>query len=326
MLLQRREVDIDDVDEGGGADAPDEEDLGTPEERELVRRVREDRARSGVRARTVGLAVAALAVLIAALVLTPRPAHEPDVATDPRADVDAVPATSSTAGADDTRSVPPADDRQPVGPADDKRPVGPADDKQPARPVEVAAAPAPTVPAPAVARPQERAEEPPARSETPTRSETSVELPPRAGPPRAVPSRVAASEPRTDARPPRRPWQEPAALPSAVSRQARLDVRAQVDRTISTVVEGGIDYRVRVSHPGGEPVSDADVRVRGLTTDGVLVEARLDRGDTPGLYRGLIRFTPRGPRHLTLLISRAESVTEIPIGDGARPSGAPDRR
>jgi hypothetical protein len=60
------------------------------------------------------------------------------------------------------------------------------------------------------------------------------------------------------------------------------------------------------------------VRLRGLTTDGLLVEARLDRAEAPGTYQGLVTFSARGPRALTVRVSRGEGLLEIPVAAGPR--------
>jgi len=90
------------------------------------------------------------------------------------------------------------------------------------------------------------------------------------------------------------------------------DVRVEVAQTPT---DGAIDYTVRLSRRDGEPVRDADVRLRGVMTDGALVEARLDPGAEPGLYHSLIAFSPRGPRGLTVRVARADGVVEVPVGD-----------
>jgi hypothetical protein len=76
---------------------------------------------------------------------------------------------------------------------------------------------------------------------------------------------------------------------------------------------GGVDYTVKVSWPDGAPMDDADVRVRGIMSDGGLVEARLDPGAEPGVYRGLLAFSPHGPRGLTVRVARGGSIVEVPV-------------
>ena len=81
------------------------------------------------------------------------------------------------------------------------------------------------------------------------------------------------------------------------------------------MADGARDFTVRLSRTSGEPVRDADVRLRGLTTDGKLVEARLEPDEAPGVYKGLIVFSARGPRHLTLRVARVDGVLEVPVAD-----------
>ena len=100
-------------------------------------------------------------------------------------------------------------------------------------------------------------------------------------------------------------------------------MRAEVKQIRHQVVDGAVDYSVKLSRASGEPVRDADVRLRGVMADGLLVETRLDPGDAPGVYRALIAFTARGPRSLTLRIARGDGVTEVPVADvpSATPAG-----
>jgi hypothetical protein len=110
---------------------------------------------------------------------------------------------------------------------------------------------------------------------------------------------------------------DPAALPGTAAARPP-DVRVDVKQVPGAPAGAGgprtVDYTVRVSNAGGGPVSDADVRLRGLTTDGVLVEAQLDPGSEPGVYRGLVPVTPRGPNNLTVRVVRPDGVVEVPIG------------
>jgi hypothetical protein len=83
---------------------------------------------------------------------------------------------------------------------------------------------------------------------------------------------------------------------------------------VAHVANGGsVDYTVRVAWPDGAPMNDADVRVRGIMSDGGLVEARLDPGGEPGVYRGLLAFSPHGPRGLTVRVARGGSIVEVPV-------------
>ena len=92
------------------------------------------------------------------------------------------------------------------------------------------------------------------------------------------------------------------------------DVRVEVAQSSNA---RGVDYTVRVSRRDGEPVRDADVRLRGIMSDGSLVEARLDPASEPGVYRSLVAFSPRGPRGLTVRVARSDGIVEVPVrGDG----------
>jgi hypothetical protein len=100
------------------------------------------------------------------------------------------------------------------------------------------------------------------------------------------------------------------ARPSA--RRAAPELRVEVSHARNGEA---VDYTVRVLGPRGVPVHDADVRLRGLMTDGELVEAQLDPGSEPGVYRSLLTFSPRGPRSLTVRVAHAGEVVEIPAGE-----------
>ena len=133
---------------------------------------------------------------------------------------------------------------------------------------------------------------------TRTRSEAApAPRAPRSTPPAPTPS--VSSPPVAIASPP---------SPAPPSPDVRVEVAQKVDRTNSA-----IDYTVRVSAPDGRPVTDADVRLRGVTTDGVLVEAPLEPAGAPGVYSGLIAFSSRGPRGLTVRVGRADRVVEVPV-------------
>jgi hypothetical protein len=137
------------------------------------------------------------------------------------------------------------------------------------------------------ARPQAPDSAPPTRTPRPTQPPAAPAAPVVAAPSGAV---------------------TPAAPAAARSPDVRVEVAQKVDRTNSA-----IDYTVRVSGPDGGPVVDADVRLRGVTTDGVLVEAPLEPAGTPGVYSGLIAFSTRGPRGLTVRVARADRVVEVPV-------------
>jgi hypothetical protein len=113
------------------------------------------------------------------------------------------------------------------------------------------------------------------------------------------------------------------AQPSVPAALPRAGVRVDVKQAPGAMSPGNaprtVDYTVRVSHEGGGPVSDADVRLRGLTSDGVLVEAQLDPSSEPGVYRGAVPVTPRGPSNLTVRVVRPEGVVEVPVGGSSSP-------
>jgi hypothetical protein len=81
--------------------------------------------------------------------------------------------------------------------------------------------------------------------------------------------------------------------------------------------DGAVDYTVRLSRPDGRPVNDADVRLRGVMTDGTLVEAALDPAGEPGVYQSFLTFSARGPRSLTLRVARTDGVVEVPVAPPA---------
>ena len=269
-LLAARDTDPDTLDDP----------LPSPEEVELVERVRAERASSRRRVRGIGMAAAALVVLLVALVVAQRAPRERTTAPVPSRDV---------ADAESSRDVvadPPAE-------SEAMRPVPPVP--------RDGEAPVPGV-----------------RGD----GEPSVALPPRterAGAPAPARTPGVATRPPAPAPVASR---APAALPAAVTPQTTPDVRAEV-KQIRHQVDGTVDYSVKLSRASGEPVRDADVRLRGVMADGLLVETRLDPGDAPGVYRALIAFTARGPRSLTLRIARADGVTEVPVADvpSATPAG-----
>ena len=243
-------------------DDADDETMATPEELELVRRVRNEREHSRVRAGSIAMVVGAFGLLVIVLLAKSRGPQPPAPVDGPSAAV----ATATSAA-----------------------------------------------PSPEPARPASEPSPPPAEPRPP--SESSVELPERT--PRSDRGSAGTAPPAPRPAPSREPRPELPALPGVVARQATLDVRAEVIRTPDPQL-GAIDYRVRLWQASGEPLSDADVRVRGLMTDGVLVEARLDRAEAPGTYHGLIASSPRGPRHLTIRVSRGDGILEIPVADASK--------
>ncbi|HYE90538.1 MAG TPA: zinc ribbon domain-containing protein [Terriglobales bacterium] len=158
------------------------------------------------------------------------------------------------------------------------------------------------------ARPMEtaRATEAP-RADAAAPGDRSVELPPR-----------AEANAGTTAQAPTAATQAPTPAPTATPspRPATPNVRVEVAQKRDGA-NGAIDYTVRLSNPTGEPVTGADVRLRGVTADGLVVEAPLEPAGAPGVYHGLVAFSDRGPRGLTLRIARADGVLEVPVSAGA---------
>jgi hypothetical protein len=187
-------------------------------------------------------------------------------------------------------------------------PTGPVEEKTTPLPAPAGSTAVPSTDQAGSATPEARE----AKEET-RAPHASIDLPART--PRQSPREVA----RRDTVSPVDSWRgEPAAMPRPEARRPS-DVRVQVAHVPSGT--GTVDYTVRVSQPDGAPVTDADVRVRGIMSDGGLVEARLDPGE-PGVYRGLLTFSQRGPRGLTVRVTRHGDLVEVPVADTRAP-GAP---
>jgi hypothetical protein len=74
-----------------------------------------------------------------------------------------------------------------------------------------------------------------------------------------------------------------------------------------------VDYSVRLADPGGLPVGDAKVQLRGQSRDGSLVEAQIEPSSAAGTYEAAL-FVPRaGLAQLALRIVRADRVLELPM-------------
>jgi cytoskeletal protein RodZ len=290
-----------------------EDDTPAPEEMELVERVRAERASRRTLGRSALVAGVALVVLVAALVLAQRPrasreatAPLPGPATSSVADARA--GSDGAPGVSDSQSLDSARLPEPTPPADSTRAASPGaaaeTARAPGQSPESAGATSP--PQPATARPSStQAAEAAATAREPTAS---------AGEAPALPERTASARARRRAAVESfyrgRGASDPAALPRAAT--PRPDVRVQVSQVPS---EGAVDFRVRVLQPDGTAVNDADVRLRGVMADGSLVEARLDPAAEPGVYKSFLAFSPRGPRALTLRITRDNGTVEVPVGD-----------
>jgi len=330
-LLAARDPD------GTPDDEPSAEDL------ELLRRMQDDRARTRSRRRSVAIMVVALIVLVAAVAYSRRSGDEAATATP--SDMTVADANDSSTQASRPVSGRPASE----SPRDVDTARAVADEpKPPARPQpDRTATPAPR-PSRAEAQRAERAERAErARTERaerarsvriatrdrvpdPARNTAPATEAPRAGdaapaersielPPRAEANASSAALPATDvaATPPA----AAAPAPAATRRPATPDVRVEVAQKRDGA-NGAVDYTVRLSNPTGEPVTGADVRLRGVTTDGLVVEAPLEPAGTPGLYHGLVAFSDRGPRGLTLRIARASGVLEVPVSGSAAASSS----
>jgi hypothetical protein len=259
-----------------------EEELPSPEDAELLRRVREDRARTRTIRRSVVVAGVALLLLLGALVLAQRAPRTPITASAPPAAVASAPAAPNRAAPGSAAAIRPA-------------PPTPS-----ATATESGATGATPTAEKAVRRSSARVSEPPS-----PRAE-AVELP----------ARDVARAPAARSR---EPQSEPAALPEQAARRPASDVRVEVTQAPNG---SAVDYTVKVTQPDGAPVRDADVRLRGVMVDGVLVEARLDPASEPGVYRSLVAFSPRGPHALTLRVARDDGVVEVPVGNPASGRGS----
>jgi len=192
----------------------------------------------------------------------------------------------------------------------------------------------------------------------PSRSEPSAAAPPRAPAAESSPSRVAAlsapdKQPTSSRTPaPATPREAPAPSPRpsvAPSPSPALDATAAVRETPSgrpsirgpydTVVVGDlvidferrtrpqtngqvVDYTVRLARRTGLPVSDADVALRGETSDGKKIEAPLDPSGGPGVFVSAGNAPSSGIRRLMLRIARPDKVLEIPVSlETRRPGG-----
>lgn len=72
-------------------------------------------------------------------------------------------------------------------------------------------------------------------------------------------------------------------------------------------------YTVRLVDGAGTPVSDARVTLTGRMADGMSAVAPLRRSGEPGLYRGEVLFTMKGPWDLTVRVVSQGRRLELPL-------------
>ena len=72
-------------------------------------------------------------------------------------------------------------------------------------------------------------------------------------------------------------------------------------------------YTVRLRDGTGTPVTDARVTLTGLMADGMSAATPLRPAGAPGVYRGEVLFTMRGPWDLTIRVVRPTGRVEIPL-------------
>ena len=88
----------------------------------------------------------------------------------------------------------------------------------------------------------------------------------------------------------------------SVHSEPRVDSRGRV-----------VDYTVRLAQRNGAPVTDAQVALRGETSDGATMEARLDHMSTAGVYASAVIVPASGLHRLSLRITRPDTALELPI-------------
>jgi hypothetical protein len=207
-------------------------------------------------------------------------------------------------------------------------PSEPASGTQPAErpaPADVARAPEPVAPR---AAPREEVQMPARVPEPAPRAAAreEVRMPARPEPvaPRAAPREEARTAARVAPRTPEASFPERARpereLPSAMPTRARGGTAREemrVDIGTEPVADGLTGYTVRLRERDGRPVTDATVSIRGRRPDGGLVEAMLDRGSEPGVYRAIVRV-PRELSDPRLRVASANRVQEVPLPDPHR--------
>ena len=76
---------------------------------------------------------------------------------------------------------------------------------------------------------------------------------------------------------------------------------------------GRTEYIVRLGDSTGQPVSGAQLTLRGAMADGMSIVAPLRPAAEPGVYRGRVLFTMEGTWELTLRIARQTKQLELPL-------------
>ncbi|MBI4638243.1 MAG: FixH family protein [Candidatus Rokubacteria bacterium] len=76
---------------------------------------------------------------------------------------------------------------------------------------------------------------------------------------------------------------------------------------------GQTEYLVRLVDGAGQPVSGAQVTLRGGMADGMSVVAPLRPAGEAGVYRGRVLFTMEGKWELTLRVAREGKRFELPL-------------
>lgn len=77
--------------------------------------------------------------------------------------------------------------------------------------------------------------------------------------------------------------------------------------------DGQTEYVVRLTDGTGQPVTGAQVTLRGGMADGMSVVAPLRPAGEAGIYRGRVLFTMEGRWDLTLRVAREGKRFELPL-------------
>jgi hypothetical protein len=106
-----------------------------------------------------------------------------------------------------------------------------------------------------------------------------------------------------------------AALPPA--RSQRLPQfpglpRVEVNRASSADVT---TFTVRLSDPGGRPLSDAQVWLRQRSPDGLVRDTPLEPVSPAGSYRGAVAGGTRRTDELTVRVELGDRRMEMPVSD-----------
>lgn len=76
---------------------------------------------------------------------------------------------------------------------------------------------------------------------------------------------------------------------------------------------GQTEYVVRLVDSTGQPVTGAQLTLRGAMADGMSIAAPLRPAAEAGVYRGRVLFTMEGTWELTLRIARQGKRFELPL-------------